>query len=396
MGEEVAVDTQKDGPFELVSYRLGALPLVNHYWDRIGLDALLARWLPGRDRRFRLDPAVAIRLVVVNLLVGRTPLYGLGEWATPFAPVLLGLADADDVAWLNDDRIGRALQKLFEADRASLLTELIVGVVGEFGVDTSELHNDSTSVSVHGAYRSADGTPRGGKPTAAVTFGHSKDHRPDLKQLVWILTVSADGRCRWRTGSPTATPATTPPTCPPGTSWSPCWVGATSSTSPTPSWPQERRCATSTQAVAGSSPCYPAPGPRTGGSATGPRPTSHSGPKRSAYPAPGPTSLTRCTPPSPPRCPRPRATASSGCTAAPRPPATPPHARPASRPAPPRSTPSRPSSPAPPQPGGSPLPSPRRSRRPSARSVAAGPAPTPAIARPAAPGTRSAGSPAPR
>src|SRR6266511_494003 len=193
MGEEVAVDTQKDGPFELVSYRLGALPLVNHFWDRIGLDALLARWLPGRDRRFRLDPAVAIRLVVVNLLVGRTPLYGLGEWATPFAPVLLGLADADDVAWLNDDRIGRALQKLFEADRASLLTVLIVGVVGEFGVDTSELHNDSTSVSMHGAYRSADGTPRGGKPTAAVTFGHSKDHRPDLKQLVWILTVSADG-----------------------------------------------------------------------------------------------------------------------------------------------------------------------------------------------------------
>src|SRR6266540_4255078 len=193
MGEEVAVDTQKGGPFELVSYRLGALPLVNHFWDRIGLDALLARWLPGRDRRFRLDPAVAIRLVVVNLLVGRTPLYGLGEWATPFAPVLLGLADADDVAWLNDDRIGRALQKLFEADRASLLTELIVGVVGEFGVDTSELHNDSISVSVHGAYRSADGTPRGGKPTAAVTFGHSKDHRPDLKQLVWILTVSADG-----------------------------------------------------------------------------------------------------------------------------------------------------------------------------------------------------------
>jgi len=26
-----------------------------------------------------------------------------------------------------------------------------------------------------------------------ITFGHSKDHRPDLKQLVWILTVSADG-----------------------------------------------------------------------------------------------------------------------------------------------------------------------------------------------------------
>ena len=89
--------------------------------------------------------------------------------------------------------MGRALLALFDADRASLLTDLIVGVIGEFNVDTSEMHNDSTSVSVHGQYETADGTPRRGKPTAAVTFGHSKDHRPDLKQLVWILTVSADG-----------------------------------------------------------------------------------------------------------------------------------------------------------------------------------------------------------
>ena len=186
------MDTTKGGPFELVSHRLGALPLVNHFLGRMGLSDLLLRWLPAPDRRFRLDPAVAIRLVVVNLLVGRAPLYGLGEWASPFAPGLLGLADAD-AAWLNDDRVGRALEKLFHADRASLLTELIVGVVAEFGIDTSELHNDSTSVSVHGAYRGADGTPHGGKPTTAITFGHSKDHRPDLKQLVWILTVCADG-----------------------------------------------------------------------------------------------------------------------------------------------------------------------------------------------------------
>jgi hypothetical protein len=186
------VDTPKDGPFGLVSYRLGALPLLNHFLDRIGLDGLLARWLPPADRRLRLDPAVAIRLVVLNLLVGRTPLYELGEWVAPYAPGLLGMPGGD-TAWLNDDRVGRALVTLFDADRASLLTELIVGVVGEFNVDTSEMHNDSTSVSVHGDYQTADGAPRRGRPTAEVTFGHSKDHRPDLKQLVYILTVSADG-----------------------------------------------------------------------------------------------------------------------------------------------------------------------------------------------------------
>jgi hypothetical protein len=188
----VGVDTPKDGPFGLVSYRLGALPVINHFLDRIGLDAALDRWLPEPDRRFKLTPATAIRLLVINLLAGRAPLYGLAEWAAPYAPHLLRLPGGD-TTWLNDDRVGRALVALFDADRASLLTDLIVGMIGEFGVDTCEMHNDSTSVSVHGQYETADGSPRRGKPTAAVTFGHSKDHRPDLKQLVWILTVSADG-----------------------------------------------------------------------------------------------------------------------------------------------------------------------------------------------------------
>ncbi len=186
------MDTPSTGEFDLHHQRLGALPLVNHFWDRAGLTGLLARYLPATDARVRLAPAVAVRLVVTNLLLGRAPLYGLGEWVAPFAPALLGLGPGEACA-VNDDRVGRALEQLFDADRASLLTELMLAVIAEFGVDTAELHNDSTSISVYGAYRDAVGTPRGGKPTPVITFGHSKDHRPDLKQLVWILTVSADG-----------------------------------------------------------------------------------------------------------------------------------------------------------------------------------------------------------
>jgi transposase len=186
------MDSPVTGPFALRSQRVGALPLVNHFWERAGLTGLLARYLPATDARCRLAPATAVRCVVANLLCGREPLYALGEWATPFAPHLLGMAAGETDA-VNDDRVGRALDQLFDSDRASLLTELVLAVVAEFDVDTTELHNDSTSVSVHGVYRSATGAARGGKPTPVITFGHSKDHRPDLKQLVWILTVSADG-----------------------------------------------------------------------------------------------------------------------------------------------------------------------------------------------------------
>jgi len=182
----------QEGDLALVSRALGGLPIINHVLDRLGLPALLAGVLPAGDARVKLAPAAAIRLVVTNLVLGREPLYGLGEWAARYDPGLLGLT-ATEVDGLNDDRVGRALEALFDADRASLLTAVVLRAVSEFAVDTTQLHNDSTSISVHGAYRGAGGTVRGGKPTAAITFGHSKDHRPDLKQLVWILTVAADG-----------------------------------------------------------------------------------------------------------------------------------------------------------------------------------------------------------
>ncbi len=110
------MDTVDTGPFELSSQRLGALPLVNHFWDRAGLAGGLERYLPAGDARVRLAPAAAVRLVVTNLLLGRAPLYGLGEWAARFAPERLGLARGEIDA-VNDDRVGRALERLFDADR---------------------------------------------------------------------------------------------------------------------------------------------------------------------------------------------------------------------------------------------------------------------------------------
>ncbi len=185
------MSTPGPAPFTLASRRLGALPLVTHFARRIGLPGLLDRWVPPDDARLALDPATVLSVVVANLCIGHRPLYALGEWAAAYEPALLGLAEGH-ADLLNDDRAGRMLDRLFLADRGSLLTELVTGMIGEFGIDCSRLHNDSTSVSVHGAYQAAGGGEVAGVPTPAITFGHSKDRRPDLKQLVYILTVSGD------------------------------------------------------------------------------------------------------------------------------------------------------------------------------------------------------------
>ena len=177
---------------ELLSQKVGPLPIVNHFLARLGLDDALESYVPQDDERLRLAPAAVLSLVVTNLVVDHEPVYRLSEWAGPYDPGLLGLA-AGEAALLNDDRVGRMLDRLFDSDRASLLTEVMVRAIRRFRIDTDQLHNDSTTVTFAGAHKSADGRARGGKQTAAICFGYNKDHRPDLKQLVFVLTVSSDG-----------------------------------------------------------------------------------------------------------------------------------------------------------------------------------------------------------
>ena len=127
-----------------------------------------------------------------SLIVCRIPLYSISEWAGSMLPSVLGL-EPEEAGALNDDRIGRALDELFQCDRRALLTHLVLEMVREFQVRLDELHNDSTSLTFQGEYSEADGRKSGDQPTHRITYGHNKDCRPDLKQLLWILTVSSDG-----------------------------------------------------------------------------------------------------------------------------------------------------------------------------------------------------------
>lgn len=176
---------------QLLSRAVGALPIVNHFLKAIDLDALFAQFVPA-DVRSKLAPAVGLGVMLRNLLVCREPLYGLAEWSERCDERLLGLPE-EGAAVLNDDRLGRCLDKLFEADRAALMTAVVVRAVRQFDISLEELHNDSTTVTFEGDYASAQGREERGRRTARITYGHNKDHRPDLKQLLYNLTTTADG-----------------------------------------------------------------------------------------------------------------------------------------------------------------------------------------------------------
>jgi transposase len=177
----------------LTSWRVASLPILDQILRRLRLRDFLREHLPREDRRCRVATAAGLLVLVQNLLISREPLYGVGEWAAHHVPERLGLAP-EQLPALNDDRVGRCLDRLFDADIPSLTLAVVTHAVREFGVALDELHNDSTTITFHGDYEDADRerTLRG-RLRLAVTWGHNKDHRPDLKQLLYILTVTRDG-----------------------------------------------------------------------------------------------------------------------------------------------------------------------------------------------------------
>jgi len=177
------------------------------------LESFLEAYLPRSDARSKITTQEGLLVLVRNYLVRREPIYGVGEWAERFAPDLLGLSSRQ-VAALNDDRVGRCLDRLFEAGYRSMVLALVAHVIEEFGVELEQLHNDSTTITFFGRYEQTVAEQlRAGKSMLSIVHGHNKDHRPDLKQLVFILTLSLDSSttaartrppARW-TPTPTAT-----------------------------------------------------------------------------------------------------------------------------------------------------------------------------------------------
>jgi transposase len=182
----------QDARFNLDSERLGPLPLVNAFLQRTGLEALLDKYVPTTDRRNALSHAQALGVLLRSIVVEREPVYRQQETVCGFAPGLFGISEVA-MERLGDDRIGRALDRLFDADRAALLTEVVVAVGQRFAVSFDRLHNDSTSIAFCGQYRAAIGRQLRGRSAPAIVYGFSKDHRPDLKQLLFILSVTDDG-----------------------------------------------------------------------------------------------------------------------------------------------------------------------------------------------------------
>jgi transposase len=174
------------------SLDVGASPLVKQFLTRLNLPELFNQYLPTRPgRQPKVPSALVLTLLIHNILIDHQPLYAIAAWATRRVPEYLGLS-AEQVGALNDDRIGRALDHFHDADRASLLTALVRHTVAAFEINLCEFHQDTTTVTFCGDYTNQPNAAAPDRPPR-ITFGYNKDHRPDLKQLLYSVTICSDG-----------------------------------------------------------------------------------------------------------------------------------------------------------------------------------------------------------
>lgn len=156
--------------------------------DRVNWPAVVDGLLPWDPQRAKIAPSVVLLTLIMNVLTQRNPLYRVEDWvATLPLPILWG--DAVTASQFNDDALGRVLEDLADHGRV-LLATLGARMQAVEHAGPRLLHADTTAFALFGDYPDAAG------PTAPIrlTYGHSKDHRPDLRQIMMGLTVDDDGQ----------------------------------------------------------------------------------------------------------------------------------------------------------------------------------------------------------
>lgn len=170
--------------FETRFQQVDVLPMVKHFMDELDLFNLFTKYVPAAAGSLAAH-AESLCILTANIICDNKPLYKVQEWLSKYCDGFV--PDPEAASLFNDDRLARALSALFRSDRHSLMTEVSGNAIAVHKLLTDEIHNDSTTVTFIGKYDTPD------SEAVKPNYGHNKDFRPDCKQIVFGLNITADG-----------------------------------------------------------------------------------------------------------------------------------------------------------------------------------------------------------
>jgi transposase len=170
--------------------RLDHLPLVGALLRELAVKDTLDALIPPCGRNV-VTVGECVEALVLTILTGEHALSRVADTLAGYDLTVI-FQRPMDAAHFHDNRLGRALDALWTAGLDRVYGAVISQAIRAYALELARLHTDATSLTLYGAY-TRDEHEEG----PLVTYGYSRDHRPDLKQLLFGLTVTAEGVPVW-------------------------------------------------------------------------------------------------------------------------------------------------------------------------------------------------------
>src|SRR5215813_9904024 len=173
---------------------IARLPLVLGVLRRLEVATIIDRLILPHPAH-GLSCGHGVEALVLAMLDGHHALYKVGRRLEERGMVAL-LQPGLTRAALNDYRLGHILDALFAANLNKVFSALALKALEVYAIPTPWLPQDTTTIALYGAYEDEPKSPEAPHPA----YGHSKDGRDDLKQVLLSLGVSGDGGVPVRLG----------------------------------------------------------------------------------------------------------------------------------------------------------------------------------------------------
>jgi transposase len=165
---------------------VGFAPILGNYFKKCAIQRIIDEQVALDPRRKVLSHGQAAVAMITAILFQVMQLYRICRFASE-KKVLKVLLPEIEAEQYFDDRLADTLDALFAFGIGDLEMLITQQMIRAFEIESQVCHNDTTSVSVYG-----DADNNQSEQSIRISFGHSKKHRQDLKQLIWSLSVSSD------------------------------------------------------------------------------------------------------------------------------------------------------------------------------------------------------------
>lgn len=158
--------------------------IVATFLDRLGFVSFINSVVTWDQKQWRVSPGNLAKALIITpfLCIGaRIPLYSIHE---NYQSVDMSLLFEDHVKpeWLTRDAFASLLDRIYDAGCENIFTQIALKVYDIFKIPFDAIfHGDTSTFVLYGAY--ADSDPDNDEE-AVPAYGHSKDGKPNLKQVV--------------------------------------------------------------------------------------------------------------------------------------------------------------------------------------------------------------------